>query len=451
MSIWKLNCLLCGDVVSTGKFNRNYYKMHLEAVHNVQQHSESLLQWALGQQNMEVNISYNGVTVTSKMNVGGSRIQASVNERTPNSSSLLSPLLQIKGITVQRVQGQECAVPSSEKPSLNPQHQSEVRAKALVAGQLRHQENAVNRWANGCEFGCRICRKNGKYFTSFTKQELLKHLHSQHEVSQSEYKEEFGNLISRASYIPCKECGTRVKRIPTSLNSHFKKHGLNTQSYWLKHIQPHAILPPNGGIPFGRGVTPVPGRGGWQPRGQRGVIVKHVSNIGRGKCSMSKHSSLLNNNVRVITPYKSFHERGRRGRGFGTPVIHPVVVSNMVDIKKEAVGEDMVLESDPTAMLKGITGDGDDGKQVNEDSNSIDDVGDVLADPIKVNQDHDKGGDESSAEAHVYSNQHAEVRELPIVDVSTDPTPAPHKMAAEASAEACVLDGIIKPVKGELE
>jgi len=445
MSIWKLNCLLCGDVVSTGMFNRNYYKMHLEAVHNVQQHSESLLQWALGQQKMEDDNGSSGVTVASKVNMDGNRIQASVDKRSPNSSSPLSPLLKIKGITVQRVQGHESGVSSSVRPSLNPQHQSEIRAKALLGCQLRQQEIAVNRWANGCEFGCRICRQNGKYFTSFTKQELLKHLHSQHEVSQSEYKEEFKNLISRASHISCKECGTRVKRIPTSLNSHFKKHGLNIQSYWLKHIQSHAISPPNGGIPFGRGAIPVPGRGCWRPRGQRGVIVKHVSNNGRGKFTMLRHSSSLNNNARVITPYKSFHERGRRGRGRGTPVIHPVVVSNMVDIKKEAggLGEVMDLELDPMAMLHVVTGDGDDGKKVNVDSKSNVDVSDVATYPIKVTQDHDEDGDESSAEAHVFSNQHVGVRDVPKVEV---PTPGPDEVAGGASVSYMV--GIKKEAVG---
>ena len=58
-----------------------------------------------------------------------------------------------------------------------------ARAQQLTAAQLRQQEQAINRWANGCEHGCRICRKNGKNFTSFTKQGLLKHLEAEHEVS----------------------------------------------------------------------------------------------------------------------------------------------------------------------------------------------------------------------------------------------------------------------------
>merc|ERR1711915_1134587 len=107
-------------------------------------------------------------------------------------------------------------------------------------------------------------------------------------------------------------------------------------------------------------------------------------------------------------------------------------VSNIVGIKKEAVGlgEDMVLELDLMAMLQGVTGDGVDRKEVN----------------ANITQDH---GDESSAEAHVFSNQHVEVRDVPIVDVQT---PGHDEVAADSSTETCVMKGIIsKPEKGELE
>ena len=66
MSVWKLQCHFCGDTVSTGKLNRNYYKMHLEAVHNVQQHGDSLLQWTLSQQSVDENV---GSTVSAVANI----------------------------------------------------------------------------------------------------------------------------------------------------------------------------------------------------------------------------------------------------------------------------------------------------------------------------------------------------------------------------------------------
>jgi hypothetical protein len=52
--------------VSTGKLNRNYYQMHLEAVHNVQQHGDSLMQWTLTQQSVEENV---GSTVSAVANI----------------------------------------------------------------------------------------------------------------------------------------------------------------------------------------------------------------------------------------------------------------------------------------------------------------------------------------------------------------------------------------------
>ena len=98
------------------------------------------------------------------------------------------PLLNIKGITVQRVDEQGGQRSGPVTPNLNP-HQQQIKQRAeaqraqQTAAQMRQQEQAINRWANGCEHGCRICRKNGKNFTSFTKQGLLKHLEAEHEVS----------------------------------------------------------------------------------------------------------------------------------------------------------------------------------------------------------------------------------------------------------------------------
>merc|ERR1719318_561162 len=53
MDVWKLTCHFCSDTVSTGKLNREYYRMHLEAVHNIQQSSGQLLAWVLSTQGQE--------------------------------------------------------------------------------------------------------------------------------------------------------------------------------------------------------------------------------------------------------------------------------------------------------------------------------------------------------------------------------------------------------------
>jgi len=399
MSVWKLQCHLCGDTVSTGKLNRNYYKMHLEAVHNVQQHGEGLLQWALSQQSVEDNVGSTVSAVANIMSMKGISIQRSADGTisTPKGP-VPGPLLNIKGITVQRVEEQGGGVSSSNTVSQNPQHQSQSKVDALraqqSAAQLRQQEQAINRWANGCEHGCRICRKNGKNFTSFTKQGLLKHLESEHEVSERDYKEEFKclNLITRASNTSCKECGARIKRIPTSLNMHFKKHGLNIRTYWLKHLKPPTMPVLNGASPLGRGGIPLSGRGS-RPRGPRGGMVRGMSKPGIHKCTMPNCTRSFDN-VTALNLHRSWHGRGGRGRGRGRPGMQPVVVLNRVDGEKEPAGEEMVMEMDPMDMLEVGIGDADDerGEEVEVDLDNlevVDDDGvpafdDDATDPIEI-------------------------------------------------------------------
>ena len=72
VSPWKLQCFFCTDTVSTGKLNKNYYKLHLEvgnlkiflaseyllkvfnvqAVHNISLNCDKLLNYSLDQQNV---------------------------------------------------------------------------------------------------------------------------------------------------------------------------------------------------------------------------------------------------------------------------------------------------------------------------------------------------------------------------------------------------------------
>ena len=80
----------------------------------------------------------------------------------------------MKGITVELVDKQ-----GVQHNTINLAQQQQERAGA----RLGQQERAINKWANGCEHGCRICRKLGETFTSFTRQGLLKHLKIEHEVS----------------------------------------------------------------------------------------------------------------------------------------------------------------------------------------------------------------------------------------------------------------------------
>ena len=53
--------------MSTGKLSRDYYKMHLEAVHNVQQNVDRLLEWSLSEQS--VGVGSGDTTVTNNLKV----------------------------------------------------------------------------------------------------------------------------------------------------------------------------------------------------------------------------------------------------------------------------------------------------------------------------------------------------------------------------------------------
>jgi len=444
MSVWKLTCHFCGDTVSTGKLNRNYYQMHLEAVHNVQQHGDSLLQWVLSQQSVEENVGSTVSAVANIMSMKGISIQRSMDGgggSTPKAP-VPGPLLNIKGITVQRVDepgGQRsapttpAAAPAAAPPP--PQQQTprgggDAQRASLNAAQMRQQEQAINRWANGCEHGCRICKKLGKNFTSFTKQGLLKHLEAEHEVSERDYKEEFKclNLITRASNTSCKECGTRIKRIPTSLNMHFKKHGLNIRTYWLKHLKPPNMPMVNGASPGpGRPAgMPLTGRGSRGPRGSRGGMTRGGMNRpGIHKCNMPNCTRSFDN-VTALNLHRSWHGRGGgRGtpRGRGQPGLSPVVVLNRVDGEspQEGEGEEMVMEMDPMDMLEVGIGDesmeDERGEEVEVDLDNLEVVDDdgaptfgddeeITGEPIEITPVY--GGDESMNTPDMSDTTHEE-------------------------------------------
>jgi len=430
--VWKLQCHFCGDTVSTGKLNRNYYKMHLEAVHNVQQHGENLLQWTLTQQSVEENVGSTVSAVANIMSMKGISIQRSMDggPSTPKAP-VPGPLLNIKGITVQRVDEQGRSTVGT--PNMAQQQQerlknqrAEAHRASVTAAQMRQQEQAINRWANGCEHGCRICKKLGKNFTSFTKQGLLKHLETEHEVSERDYKEEFKclNLITRASNTSCKECGTRIKRIPTSLNMHFKKHGLNIRTYWLKHLKPPNMPVVNGASP-GRGI-PLTGRGS-RPRGSRGGTMRGMSRPGIHKCNMPNCTRSFDN-VTALNLHRSWHGRGGgRGapRGRGVPGMQPVVVLNRVDGEQpeEGEGEEMVMEMDPMDMLEvGIGEEGDEderGEEVEVDLDNLEVVDDdgaptfgddeeVIGDPIEITPVDGGDADESMNTPDMTDTTHEE-------------------------------------------
>jgi len=349
MNVWKLQCYFCGDTVSTGQLNQQFYKMHLEVVHSVLNNSEGLLNWTLSQQNVGETVpeeatsaSKKGIIIQRSWSLSSSSPEESCIQspnleeswnRSPNlgnslpisstpKSSVPRTLFNMKGITVCRVK--ECIKDTLQQKQQMKVREEAERSKKLTAAKIRQQEQAITQWANGCEHGCRICRKNGINFRSFTKQGLLKHLMTEHDLSERDYKEEFSKLITRVSNTTCKECGARIKRTPASLNIHLKKHGLNIKTYWVKHLQPHNLAAGTG-------------RGSIQ-KGPRGIL-------------MGKARPVLGE---LPSPHRSRHSGG-----IGQSAVDDVGVLNKGATVEHGGNEggDKVMDIDPTDMLEVVIGD----------------------------------------------------------------------------------------------
>jgi len=364
MSVYKQQCFFCTDTVSTGKLNQSYYKMHLENVHGIQTNADKLLAWALNQQNLSGKGGGGGggstlSSVASILGMKGITITKDTTSSSPASNGVPNSLINIKGITVQKV-SDDITVKGSpvtgSAPSLANRGRGGARGGVRPGGGApgsqqnnmhnnivaRQQEQAIERWSNACEHGCRLCRKVGKNFTTFHRNTLLRHLQANHNTSERDYKEEFKcqNLITRASNMTCMECKQKVKRIPSSLSSHCKRHGMTIRQYWLKHVAPKGsalATYTNGSL-----------RGSHQMRGGRGGMVRGAF-TGRGGGGLGAHQ------FRGGTRPQFRPQQQIAGKVNG---LQPKVMLNRVDsdtiAREEAgLGEDaMEVELDPLTLLE---------------------------------------------------------------------------------------------------
>ena len=68
-----------------GKLNRQYYRLHLEAVHSINENCDRLLNWTLSQQNLDEGGGGPAATISSVANI-----------------------MKMKGITIERSKARAC-------------------------------------------------------------------------------------------------------------------------------------------------------------------------------------------------------------------------------------------------------------------------------------------------------------------------------------------------------
>jgi len=326
------------------------------------------------------------------------------------SNGVPNSLINIKGITVQKV-SDDVKLTGSPVTGMAPRGRGPppamrggaTRPTMQQANIARQQDQAIERWSNACEHGCRLCRSQGKNFSTFHRNQLVKHLESEHRVGEREYKEEFKcqNLITRAANLTCAQCKHKVKRIPTSLSPHLKKHGMTIRQYWMKHVAPKgSALATYSASPafraqqsLARGVGPARGfpRGGPVPRGGRGGFTPAFRGTIRPQIRPNVVSQV--------------QQKAPAVNGNGP---FPKVMLNRVDddtiAREEAgLGDDdaMEVELDPLTLLE--MGMGDDviqleGVAVKEEVDSAEE-GDEAVAPLQITpdlvEDHMDEGEEA--------------------------------------------------------
>ena len=188
---WKLLCHFCGDTVSKGRLNTEFYKQHLCEVHSVQENCDSLLQWSLGQLGVRLAGDQTGTgqpaaatpsspspgrhnKVTGLPTQSGAAAVSSPEGTESNLSivdvrtlhggegGLPQQLLHMKGITVSRLPV------------------SQVQARPVIP---QTDQAAMARWASGAEYSCKLCSQAGKAFMAFDKNRLVNHLSDLHNIT----------------------------------------------------------------------------------------------------------------------------------------------------------------------------------------------------------------------------------------------------------------------------
>ena len=102
------------------------------------------------------------------------------------------------------------------------------------------------------------------------------------------------SLVSRVSSIVCLECKAKVKRSPPVLNSHLAGHGLDIQSYWLKHCQPQRRKQQ-----MGKEISRA-GRSGTQGRAGSRAAVGGVRGRGRGRTAYGPKLGNSNTSIEQV-------------------------------------------------------------------------------------------------------------------------------------------------------
>ena len=94
--------------------------------------------------------------------------------------------------------------------------------------------NEDEAWMNGCGFQCRKCQPP-KDLT--TRNQLVHHLHHEHQLNLTDYTKEFGSIFTKFARYCCIVCNKSVRWDSDSIAAHLDKHSITPEIYARDYLK----------------------------------------------------------------------------------------------------------------------------------------------------------------------------------------------------------------------
>ena len=145
-----------------------------------------------------------------------------------------------------------------------PREQKKLEPPPLLSPPLSSSEEMVevghkfirelNRWATQCEYQCRICQ------TSFDQDALLvRHFILSHNITKPEYKDKYGELMTKKVMFKCPQCCKEVFRVKKRLGFHAKTCcNMTLGNYYRSYVQGNVVTKPSAPPPAPPPLQPLP-------------------------------------------------------------------------------------------------------------------------------------------------------------------------------------------------